>query len=119
MRSRELKPVRERPTMRLKLLGGSAGGTRQRTRFPNRARPVQRCTENGEMLRRQCVKERFEDHFRLTKASIQIVVERIELFPTSGGLNGQARGNIVGILFKFRTKMFDGVREDAKLMEKA
>ena len=65
------------------------------------------------------MKERFEDYFRLTKASIEVVVERIEPFPTGGGLNGQASGYIVGILFKFRTKMFDGVREDAKLVEKA
>ena len=102
--------------MSLKLLGRSAGSTRQRT-----FRAVQgrfSCTKNGD-ARGQCVKERFDDHLRLTKASIEVVVERIELFPTGGGLNGQAGGNIVGILFKFRTKMFDGVREDAKLMEKA
>lgn len=102
-----------------KLLGGSAGSTRQRTRFHNCARPVQLCTENGELLRGQCVKKRFEDHFRFTKASIEVVVERIKLFPAGGGLNGQPGGNIMGILFKFRTKMFDCVREYAKLMEKA
>ena len=64
------------------------------------------------------MKERFKDHLRFTKASIEVVVERIEMFPTGGGLDGQPGGNIVGILFKFRTKMFHGVREDPKLMEK-
>src|ERR1700757_3479329 len=107
----ELKPAREWQTMCPKLLGGSAGSTRQRTRFRNRARPVQRCTENGEMPRAQCVKERLEDHFRSKKEIFEVVVERIELFPTGGGFNAQASDNIVGILFKFRAKMFDGVRE--------
>ena len=109
----------EWPTICLKLLSGDAGSTRQGAQFRSRAGPVQCCTENGEVLRGQCVKERLEEHLRLTKAGIEVVVERIELFPTRGGLNGQPLSNIVGVLFKLHPEMLDGVREDAKFMEKA
>jgi hypothetical protein len=46
-------------------------------------------------------------------------VERIELFPASGGLNGQPGCNIVSVLFKLHSEMLDSVREDAKLMKKS
>ena len=64
------------------------------------------------------MEERFQDHLGLTKTSIEVVVERIELLPAGGGLNGQAGGNIVGVLFKLHSEMLDGVRENAKLMKK-
>ena len=45
-------------------------------------------------------------------------MERIELFPTGGGINGQPGGNVVGVLFKLHSELLDSVRENAKLMKK-
>jgi hypothetical protein len=63
------------------------------------------------------VKERFQNHLGLPKARIEVVVERIELFPAGGGINGQPGRNIVGVLFELHPEMLDGVREDAKLVK--
>ena len=46
-------------------------------------------------------------------------MERIELFPTGGGLDGQPGGNVVSVLFELCAEVLDGVRKDAKLMKKS
>src|ERR1700757_3498549 len=103
----------------LNLLRGSAScGAPHGTRSRSRPGPAQLCTENGQALRGQRMEERFQDHLGLAKTSIEVIVERIELFPAGGGLNGQAGNNLVGVLFKLHSEMLDGVRENAKLMKK-
>ena len=45
-------------------------------------------------------------------------MQRIELFPTGGGLDGQPGGNVVSVLFELRSEILDSVRKDSKLMKK-
>lgn len=116
-RLRKLKPG-GMAAISLSLLRGSTFGAWHPTRSRSRPRPTQLCTESDQPLCGERVEERFQEHLRLAKAGIEVVVERIELFPTGGGFNGQPRGNVVGVLFKLHSEMFDSVREDAELMKK-
>ena len=46
-------------------------------------------------------------------------MQRIELFPTGGGLNGQPGGYVVSVLFELFSEILDSVRKDSKLMKKS